>query len=544
VEKKKIEKFKILLIFLLFSIFLINLNKIFYTSNISISSKNSYDTLKLSFSEDWNRTWDRGDEETGHGIVIDETTGDIYVVGENETSLDEDVLLIKYNSLGEEQWNVTWDNGNREIGYDIALDSDGYIYITGVNGTTFPNFDVFLLKFNSTGVLEWKRIFDGGNYDGAWALEIDSEDKIYISGETITTSYAMLLLKYNSSGFLEWSSIFDGPGYQSGRDLVLDSSNNIYVTGYEGMSAVTMDLLVVKFNSSGNDLWNRTCGGSAQDEGWAITLDSRDNVYTAGFTLSYGAIQRDFFIVKYDCEGNWQWNRTWGTIGSDEARGIGIDSADYIYVGGYTVMSNISIVKYDSSGTLIWYKHWERNPSYDYYSYDLVIDSFDKIYITGYCYEGGGIYNLFLVKFSIESPGGFTLSSDAGVLDTDGNFTLSWTPSPRVSSYSIYQSSSYITEIDDSIIILEEETDDLSLPLMGYSNGTYYFIAVAFNNFGNATSNCIEVEVEIPYEGDGNGDGDDNGDGGGIIPGYNLYMIVILFFSFSAIIFQMKRRKL
>jgi len=223
-----------------------------------------------------------------------------------------------------------------------------------------------------------------------------------------------------------------------------------------------------------------------------------------------------------------------------------VDSADNIYIGGHNDENYIILLKYSTSGELMLFKQWDRDPLWDQYCHDLVIDYLDKVYITGrYQY---GEYPLFLAKFSIESPGGFTLSSDAGVLDTDGNFALSWTPSARANNYSIYQHSNYITEIDDSLTLLEEETDLLSLPLIGYSNGTYYFIGVAFNTFGNATSNCIEVEVEIPPEGDGeeDGNGDEDGEenGGGIIPSYNLYMVLIFFISISAIVIQLRRRKL
>jgi len=94
-------------------------------------------------------------------------------------------------------------------------------------------------------------------------------------------------------------------------------------------------------------------------------------------------------------------------------------------------------------------------------------------------------------------PGDFTLSSNAGIPDTDGSFTLSWTSSTRSTNYSVYCHSGYITEINGSLSLLAEEISDVSLLLSGYSDGTYYFIIVAYNEYGDKLSNCIMLIVEI-----------------------------------------------
>ena len=116
------------------------------------------------------------------------------------------------------------------------------------------------------------------------------------------------------------------------------------------------------------------------------------------------------------------------------------------------------------------------------------------------------------------SPGDFTLSSNAGEPDDNGIFDLTWTAASLANNYSVYRSSSFITEIDGSLTLLADEITDLTLALTGYEDGTYYFIVVAHNNHGDTLSNCIEVNVELPAPpGDftlssNAGDPDDNGD--------------------------------
>jgi len=114
-----------------------------------------------------------------------------------------------------------------------------------------------------------------------------------------------------------------------------------------------------------------------------------------------------------------------------------------------------------------------------------------------------GAYNYTLEFFNtnaqfqyVGGPGPFSLSSDAGDPDNDGSFNLFWTESEDANSYSVYQSSSFITEITGELSLIADGIVDLNLALEGYPDGTYYFIVVATNENGNTLSNCIQVNVE------------------------------------------------
>ncbi len=123
-------------------------------------------------------------------------------------------------------------------------------------------------------------------------------------------------------------------------------------------------------------------------------------------------------------------------------------------------------------------------------------------------------------------PGEFTLSSNAGTPDDDGVFDLSWTSSDGALTYSVYRYSSYITEINGSLTLLGDGITDLSLALSGYTDGTYYFIAVAHNANGDTLSNCIVVIVLLP-----------------VVPGYDLYFMFATIGIVSAIIIRTRCKK-
>jgi surface protein len=135
-----------------------------------------------------------------------------------------------------------------------------------------------------------------------------------------------------------------------------------------------------------------------------------------------------------------------------------------------------------------------------------------------------------LVSFT---PGDFTLSCDAETPDTDGVFTLTWTSSASADNYSVYRHSSYITEINGSLTLLANEITELPLMLINYADGTYYFIVVAHNEYGDTLSNCIEIVVAIPEE----------GNGGGIIPGYLVSLLMIFIILSISLIIKKKHNK-
>jgi len=93
-------------------------------------------------------------------------------------------------------------------------------------------------------------------------------------------------------------------------------------------------------------------------------------------------------------------------------------------------------------------------------------------------------------------PGDFILSSNAETPDDNGAFDLMWESAERAQSYSVYEYSSYITEINGSLTLLGDGLTNLSLALSGYTDGTYYFIAVAHNLYGDTRSNCFDVVVQ------------------------------------------------
>ena len=140
-------------------------------------------------------------------------------------------------------------------------------------------------------------------------------------------------------------------------------------------------------------------------------------------------------------------------------------------------------------------------------------------------------FEQYIITLNAYTPPPFILYSNASTPDTDGSFFLLWTSFYGAHNFSIYESSNYITKINESETILADKITDLNLGLTEYSNGTYYFIVVAHGDYGDVISNCIKIDVEIvssdhPPQ---------------IVPGYDL---VLLLGAISIIGFFITRNKL
>ncbi|MBA7588242.1 hypothetical protein ES708_30295 [subsurface metagenome] len=199
------------------------------------------------------------------------------------------MVLVKYNNLGQQQWNTTWGGTKFETGISIALDSSENIYVCGFTGS-----------------------YGAGGFD-------------------------MFLLKYNNLGQLQLSKLWGGIEDDFGNSITLDSSDNLYVgVSTESYGAGGRDIVLLKCNSSGQQQWNTTWGGVNDDEVRTVVVDSSENIYLAGTTSSFGAGGLDMVLIKYAESSG----------GNDEGGILGYDL--FLLLGAICVISTIIIKKHQN----------------------------------------------------------------------------------------------------------------------------------------------------------------------------------------------------
>lgn len=414
----KIKKFSIILIvFVLF--FSLLVSQIITTSYISRENAKKITKSNLSTSDnagcEWNQTWGGIERDIAVDIKVD-SSNNIYVTGATDfDGAGMSLILLKYNSSGDLQWNRSWADTGETLGYEIAFDSMNNIYVVGVSlNPPLGSPSIILLKYNSEGVLDWYRQHNIGDESVCSGIVIDSSDNIYLSGMEWTinifeTDADFLLVKCNSEGFIEWNRTWGGLNIDIAFKLALDSSNNIYLAGSLNYFGGDSNICLVKYDSSGNKEWHRIRNEGNGDMGWNVALDSSENIFLVGTLGNFGST--DACLIKFNSNGQYQWNQTWG--GSQDAfvMGLEIDSSDNIYMGGtidiagfpmYGFLGNITLVNYDNSGQYQW--DYTRSVAHLEGCHSIALDpSGENLYLTG-CSDELGNFDILVVKYHLEEP--------------------------------------------------------------------------------------------------------------------------------------------
>jgi hypothetical protein len=348
-------------------------------------------------------------------IAID-NSGNIIVSGGsigNDGSYD--YCTIKYNNSGLVQWIQRYNgttNGNDEV-RKIAVDYSGNVYITGMSEGSGPGHDYCTIKYNSSGIQQWVKRYDGtaNNNDGALSIAVDNSGNVYVTGDCMNTgtSFDYCTIKYNSSGVQQWVKIYNGPGNtnDNASSLALDNSGNIYVTGSSDGIGTYKDYCTIKYNSSGTQQWVQRYNGSDNfvDYANSITIDNSDNIYVTG-TSTGASSSNDYCTIKYNSSGTQQWVKIYnGPANSlDAAYSINADSSDNVYITGYSfglgTVDDYCTIKYSSSGTQRWVQRYNGPGNSTDKAFSVFVSNSGYVYITGESKGSGTDLDYCTIKYS------------------------------------------------------------------------------------------------------------------------------------------------
>lgn len=356
------------------------------------------------------------------------------------------------------EWAGTAGSTGTDIGKSIAVNAAGAVYTVGhfdltvdfnpgpssFNRTSMGGADIFMQKLDATGGLEWILTFGSSVNDAAYGVTLDASGNVLVTGYfqgtvdfdsgagtwNLTSGGALdiFIAKYDPNGNLIWATKVGGTGNDIGVAITTDATSNIYVTGYFNgsvdfdpgvaanikTSAGLTDIFVLKLDSSGNHVWAAHMGGTADEQGNAITVDASGNVFTTGFFSGVADFNpsastsnlssaggTDVFISCLNSAGAYSWGRQVGGSFDDKGNGIAYDSVSgNIFYGGFfqgtadlspspAVIDNYSsngladifISKINAIGNLNWVQ--PMGGSGNDKLAGLCVDNFGRVYSTG-----------------------------------------------------------------------------------------------------------------------------------------------------------------
>jgi uncharacterized delta-60 repeat protein len=338
-----------------------------------------------------------------------DASGNVYVTGYGTNGANDDIITLKYNSVGTILWAQRYNGGSSDTPKALRLDTAGNVYITGIAyiGSTY---DYVTLKYSTAGVLQWIKRYNGGGDDEARAIDLDTSGNVYVTGFSHSGGYKdIVTLKYDNNGTSLWAQRYNGAASKHDQPtaLKIDSLGNIYIAGTSDSGGTSQtNILLLKYNSSGSRLWAKTytnINDNQNDTLQAMALDSAGNVVLTGYLLSTGGI-----LLKYTPAGTLSWS--YQMSGVISPTGIGIDGSDNIYVISTVVNSDLNLdyltQKYNPAGTLQWGMRY--NGGSDDNPYAIAVDSSGNAYVTGsskLIRGGGTTFDIITIKYNSAGAG-------------------------------------------------------------------------------------------------------------------------------------------
>lgn len=223
------------------------------------------------------------------------------------------------------------------------------------------------VQTNAEELYTWAKSFGGANNENVFRAVTRSDDGGYlIAGDTTSFgagSTDVWAIKLNEGGGIEWQKTYGGTGSDTTR-AVARTSDGGYVIASRSSSFGSggSNFWVLKISSIGGIDWQKTVGGSRSEIPHAIQQTADGGYIVGGFTNSFGALGKDYYVVKLDANGIAQWQNRYGGNGGDVIRSILQVSDGGYLVAGFThsfgTAGDIMILKLDESGELEWQKRY------------------------------------------------------------------------------------------------------------------------------------------------------------------------------------------
>jgi hypothetical protein len=373
--------------------------------------------------------------------------GNVFYTGArwHDSSAEWNYLTVKLDSSGNELWSSEYDGNGMGNGWDyawgICTDTFHNIFVTGHSQGSFNGYDFVTVKYDASGQEQWVARYDSmnagmtSNYESdVYETEAGKSGNLYISGYMFDSlTHQLTLIKYDSSGMLIWKRDFDTkykwPTTNINRNYMkLDLEENIYLLGRIQDSLQSSNLLVVKYDSTGNLLWQREWNSPSNDsdlvsggfyEDKALQIDKSGNVFISG-SISDRAVQfmEDIVTVKYDSLGNFQWQDIYDGTGHDLdlPYGLALDTAGNAYICGETSVShNIGASDYityklnGQTGVHEWNRTFNGTGNLYDQAHAICTDNLNNVYVTGWSQTNNDPFDLHAsvvtIKYSQTSTG-------------------------------------------------------------------------------------------------------------------------------------------
>lgn len=302
------------------------------------------------------------------------------------------ILLLGFGAHSQNhQWYYNYNNGSSEIGQDIAYGADGYIYVAGTEDDDI-DYDIIVIKINKSGGQEWVYTYEGPPDKAMEVAEIQigSDGNIYVSGTTQNANDydKFLVISISPGGSLRWDYIYyeEGDYLSYANSVVYGNNGMVYAAGM-----ANYDFIVAGINAiSGQQEWVYWFDGGCSyalcdDRALAIALGSDGNIFASGYSTE--STEKQLALVSLTPAGqlNWKYLHPSFNIGASWGTDVVYGNDGRVY-SSCMINSDLGVVCVDGSGNYQWNCNVDGPGPEPYWGetcYELLYGIDDHVYVTG-----------------------------------------------------------------------------------------------------------------------------------------------------------------
>ncbi len=335
-----------------------------HTASFGAANRNVY-LVKTDSSGNqiWTRTFGGTDDD--YGVSVQQTSDGGYIIAGSTKSFGAesfDIYLIKTDGSGNQLFAKTFGGDDKDVARSVQQTSDGGYIIAGYTKSFGAgDADVYLIKTDSYGNQIWAKTFGGTSADQGYSVQQTSDGGYIIAGYTKSFGaglFDVYLIKTDSSGNEAWTKTFGGTNHDFSKSVQQTNDGGYIIAGYtKSFGAGLFDVYLVKTDSSGNQTWTKTFGGASSEKGHSVRQTNDGGYIIAGRTSSFGSGLFDVYLIKTDSSGNEAWHKTFGGTDYDDSKSVWQTTDGGFIIAGHTMSFgsgswDVYLIKTDSSGNV------------------------------------------------------------------------------------------------------------------------------------------------------------------------------------------------
>jgi len=318
------------------------------------------DILLIKTDANGNVQWAKTYGEAGYDLAysVQQTSDGGYIVAGHTDSFGaglDDIFLIKTDANGNIIWAKTYGGTDYYYTSSVQQTSDGGYILAGYTWSFSAGGDILLIKTDANGNVQWAKTYGGTDDDYASSVQQTSDGGYILAGTTWSFGAGwsdIFLIKTDANGNVQWAKTYGEAGYDLASSVQQTSDGGYILAGYTySFGAGNGDILLIKTDANGNVQWAKTYGGTDDDRAYSVQQTSDGGYIVAGYTASFGAGGLDIFLIKTDASGNLQWAKTYGGTSGDYASSVQQTSDGGYIVAGETY-PNVFLIKTDANGDI------------------------------------------------------------------------------------------------------------------------------------------------------------------------------------------------